>query len=55
MATLIFIACQLVYAQVWQKSEAIAQTVITTGYWTGGAIIGAYVFGKAWENIKTAR
>jgi hypothetical protein len=55
VGSLAFIAASLVYAQVFEQTEAIAQTTITMGFTTGGGIIGAYVFGKAWETIRTAR
>jgi hypothetical protein len=55
VSSLVFIAGSIAYAMHFEKSEAIAQNVITMGFTTGGGIIGAYVFGKAWENIKMSR
>jgi hypothetical protein len=55
IGSLVFIAGTIVYALVFEQTEAIAQTTLTMGYSTGGGIIGAYVFGRAYEAVRTQR
>lgn len=53
IGSLVFIAGCISYALVFEATESIAQTTITMGFTTGGGIVGAYVFGRAWETIRT--
>lgn len=50
--SLIFIGLELIHAEVFQKTEAIQELVITTGHWAGLALISGFVFGHVYETIK---
>jgi hypothetical protein len=51
--SLTFCAVVIAYALGSDKEmldAATRQTAITQAFWTAGAIIGAYVFGAAWDD-----
>lgn len=50
IATLVFCAATVVYAMIWEHSEAIAQSVITMSYSASAGIIAAWIFGKAYAS-----
>lgn len=51
-ATLAFCGAVIGYALVWSSDGAVAETAISMAFMTGGAVVGSYCFGAAWENRK---
>jgi hypothetical protein len=51
-ATLALCAAQVVYLTIWGEDTRLAETLANGAYLLAGSVIGAYVFGAAWEDIR---
>jgi hypothetical protein len=56
VATLLFCAGEIVYLTGWGKDTDLASTIANGVLILAGSVIGAYVFGAAWDdrNVMTA-
>ena len=53
--TLIFCAGQIAYLTFWGADTRLNETLAVGAYALVGSVIGAYVFGAAWEDISARR
>jgi hypothetical protein len=53
--TLIFCAGQIAYLTFWGAGTRLNETLAVGAYALVGSVIGAYVFGAAWEDISAKR
>lgn len=49
-ASLAFCAGVISYCLIDGEDTTLNQTALTCAFWAGGAIVGSYCFGAAWEN-----
>ena len=54
-ATLVFCAGLVIYIAGWGEDTRLNETIVQFAFITAGAIIGAYVFGAAWEDVTRLR
>ena len=54
-ATLLFCAACIVYVLGWGDDTRLNETALQFAFITAGGIIGAYVFGAAWEDVTRLR
>lgn len=54
-ATLLFCAGQIAYLTFWGADTRLNETLAIGAYALVGSVIGAYVFGAAWEDISMRR
>lgn len=54
-ATLLFCAGQIAYLTFWGADTRLNETLAVGAYALVGSVIGAYVFGAAWEDISLRR
>ncbi len=54
-ATLAFCAAQIAYLTFWGADTRLNETLAVGAYALVGSVIGAYVFGAAWEDISMRR
>jgi len=54
-ATLLFCAGQIAYLTFWGADTRLNETLAVGAYALVGSVIGAYVFGAAWEDISARR
>lgn len=50
--TLVLCALQIIYLTIWGQDTRLNETLALGAYTLAGAVIGAYVFGAAWEDIR---
>ena len=50
--TLVLCALQIGYLTIWGKDTRLAETLALGAYTLAGAVIGSYVFGAVWEDVK---
>jgi hypothetical protein len=50
---ILFSMGMIVYCNVAQKSDAIALATINAAFLTIGAVVGSWIFGKAWQAIRS--
>jgi len=50
---IVFSMGMIVYCNVFQKSDAIALATINAAFLTIGAVVGSWIFGKAWQTIRS--
>ncbi len=50
--TLLLCALEIGYLTVWGRDTRLAETLATGAFLLAGAVIGSYVFGAAWEDIR---
>jgi hypothetical protein len=50
--TLVLCALQIIYLTIWGADTRLNETLALGAYTLAGAVIGAYVFGAAWEDIR---
>ena len=53
--TLLFCAGQVAFLTFWGQDTRLAETLAWGAYALAGSVIGAYVFGAAWEDISGRR
>ncbi|MBI1181085.1 MAG: hypothetical protein GC201_11040 [Alphaproteobacteria bacterium] len=53
--TLLFCAAQVAFLTLWGHDTRLAETLAWGAYALAGSVIGAYVFGAAWEDISDRR
>lgn len=53
--TLLFCAGQIAYLTFWGADTRLNETLAVGAYALVGSVIGAYVFGAAWEDISMRR
>jgi hypothetical protein len=53
--TLAFCALQAGYLTLWGADTRLNETLAVGAYALAGSVIGAYVFGAAWEDISVKR
>jgi hypothetical protein len=54
-ATLLFCAALIVFITGWGADTKLNETIIQFAFITAGGVIGAYVFGAAWEDVTRLR
>jgi hypothetical protein len=54
-ATLVFCAAQIAYLTFCGEDTRLNETLAVGAYALVGSVIGAYVFGAAWEDISLRR
>lgn len=55
IATLIFCAAEVAYLTGWGDDTRLAEAIATGCLLLAGSVIGSYVFGAAWQDIKLDR
>ncbi len=50
VATLLFCAGEIIYLTGWGKDTNLASTLANGAWILAGSVIGAYVFGAAWDD-----
>jgi hypothetical protein len=54
-ATLLFCAGQIAFLTFWGADTRLNETLAVGSFALAGSVIGAYVFGAAWEDISARR
>jgi hypothetical protein len=50
VATLIFCAVEIAYLTIWGKDTRLSETIANGLVILAGSVIGAYIFGAAWDD-----
>lgn len=54
-ATLLFCAGMVIWIVLRDQDTSVAETVVTSSFILAGSVIGAYVFGAAWDDANVMR
>jgi len=50
--TLVLCALEIFYLTIWGADTRLAETLATGAFLLAGSVIGSYVFGAAYEDVK---
>lgn len=55
IATLVFCAAEVAYLTIWGQDTKLAEAIVTGAFLLAGSVIGSYVFGAVWQDLKLDR